>query len=75
MLYSAQAVALNPVANLTLTVGPHSLPSNPNLAFAQLLGCDGPAIPVVEAAGVSITINPSIAVEQTSWSATKQLYR
>ena len=75
MLYSAQVVALNPVANLTLTVGPHSVPSNPNLPFSQLVGCDGPANPVVEATGGSITINPAIAVAQTTWSATKQLYR
>lgn len=75
LLYSALFVALNPVGNVTVSLGPHQFPSHPNFALPHLIFCDSLLeLPVVQANPVPLVINPSVAVQSRSWTAIKMQY-
>jgi len=75
MLYSAMFVALNPVGDVTVSLGPPQFPTHPTFPLPYLMFCDSLLpLPIVEAKPVPIVINPSVSVQSRAWTAIKMQY-
>lgn len=76
LLYHVSLTATSAAENVSLSVAPHTTPTNPSFSCPRITCNCSPVFPIVCVSGQGMTINGSctVGVQEQTWSSLKALY-